>query len=565
VTPPRNAKDGATGTRIADYTLERQIGHGGMAVVYLARDMRLDRPVALKLLAPELAGNPQFRARFIRESHIAAAIDHPNIVPIYEAGEYEDQLYIAMRFVDGRDLGTVLAQEGPLPIGRANRIFSQVAAALDVAHDHELVHRDVKPANILLTKGSPSDPDHVYLTDFGLTKRSLSLSGFTSVGNFVGSIDYVSPEQIAGRPVDGRADVYALGCVIFEALTGVPPFQRDNDLGVLWAHFSDPPLPFAPYRSDLPPEVGQVLASALAKAPEERYATCTEVVVAIRDVVSAAAMGADVRVRLPTTTSPMTQEAPRPPVRRSADVAAGQAFAAGRPPDVAPAGTERPQPPASVEEPQAPPREPRSRRPGWSRRTKVWIASVVALVLVAGAVGAFLATRGGGTAPPKTFAGSSVTPLAFSYPANWSVRPHTTVFTLLSPAVDDMEPVFASDDWALADRLIHGHPGSATGIYSGTNEALDVGASSQGLQETFRFLLPGAPTYSGPAQPTTVGGAKAAKLAGVTRGPGGDELQFRTYVVARTGADAYLMFFCDPKHCDDKAFDRTLASVRVAS
>ncbi len=200
------------GRRIADYRIEREIGRGGMAVVYQAKDLRLDRTVALKLLAPELARNDTFRGRFTHESRVAAAIDHPHIVPVFEAGETDGVLYIAMRYVAGRDLRHLLDREGPLSVTVAARIGLQVASALDAAHDHGLVHRDVKPGNILVAQGTDSDhPEHVYLTDFGLTKKSLSLTGFTSVGQFVGTLDYVAPEQISGKPVDGRCDVYSLG------------------------------------------------------------------------------------------------------------------------------------------------------------------------------------------------------------------------------------------------------------------------------------------------------------------------------------------------------------------
>ncbi|WP_128378251.1 serine/threonine-protein kinase [Streptomyces cavernae] len=275
------------GQQIAGYRIEREIGRGGMAVVYRARDLRLDRTVALKLLAPELARNDTFRRRFTHESRVAAAIDHPHIVPIFEAGETGGVLYIAMRYVAGRDLRHLLDQEGPLTPTVAARIAAQVASALDAAHDHGLVHRDVKPGNILVAKGTDSDhPEHVYLTDFGLTKKSLSLTGFTTVGQFVGTLDYVAPEQIAGRPVDGRCDVYSLACVVHETMAGGPPFQRDDDMALLWAHQYDQPSPLTEQRPDIAPEVDGVLAKALAKSPEARYGSCLEFVAALRAAAS---------------------------------------------------------------------------------------------------------------------------------------------------------------------------------------------------------------------------------------------------------------------------------------
>ncbi|GAA2612851.1 serine/threonine-protein kinase [Streptomyces tubercidicus] len=274
---------GLRGRQIAEYLLQDEIGRGGMAVVYRAEDLRLGRTVAVKLLAPELARNDTFRQRFAHESRVAAAIDHPHIVPVFEAGETEGVLYIAMRYVQGRDLRALLDRDGPLPLETACRIALQVASALDAAHAHDLVHRDVKPGNILIAEGTDSDrPEHAYLTDFGLTKKSLSLTGFTSVGQFVGTLDYVAPEQISGRPVDGRCDVYSLACVLFEMLTGAPPFRRDDDMALLWAHQYDPPPAMTELRPDLPETVDAVFAQSLAKAPENRYETCRGFVAALR-------------------------------------------------------------------------------------------------------------------------------------------------------------------------------------------------------------------------------------------------------------------------------------------
>ncbi|KDN87926.1 serine/threonine protein kinase [Kitasatospora cheerisanensis KCTC 2395] len=271
------------GRTLAGYRLEHVIGRGGMAVVYRAEDLRLGRTVAVKLLAPELARNETFRQRFVRESRVAASLDHPNIVPVYEAGEVEGVLYIAMRYVRGRDLRSLLDRQGPLTARQVVRIAVQVASALDAAHAHELVHRDVKPGNVLIAEGTdPDHPEHAYLTDFGLTKKSLSLTGLTSVGQFVGTLDYVAPEQISGKPVDGRCDVYSLGCVVYEMLTGGPPYRRDDDLALLWAHLNDPPPDVLEQRADLPEGVGAVLRTAMAKRPEARYGSCLEFVAALR-------------------------------------------------------------------------------------------------------------------------------------------------------------------------------------------------------------------------------------------------------------------------------------------
>lgn len=305
------------GQQIAGYRIEQEIGRGGMAVVYRARDLRLERTVALKLLAPELARNDTFRRRFTHESRAAAAIDHPHIVPVFEAGETDGVLYIAMRYVAGSDLRHVLDREGPMPPVTAVRVAAQLASALDAAHDHGLVHRDVKPGNILVSRGTDSDhPEHVYLTDFGLTKKSLSLTGFTTVGQFVGTLDYVAPEQISGKPVDARCDVYGFACVVFETLAGHPPFVRDDDMALLWAHQYDEPPPLTEDRPDLDPRVDPVMAQALAKSPDDRYPSCLAFVAALRAATTGGGTGA---TRSPTRVDRQLpgagEERPKPPPR----------------------------------------------------------------------------------------------------------------------------------------------------------------------------------------------------------------------------------------------------------
>jgi Protein kinase domain len=273
------------GERIAGYVLEAQIGTGGMAVVFRARDERLGRPVALKLLAPGLAADGGFRQRFIRESRAAAAVDHPNIIPVYEAGEADGALFIAMRYVQGGDVRTLIDQNGPLPAARAWAIVSQVAGALDSAHRHGLIHRDVKPGNILLDAGpagrnrgpGPGEqPEHVYLSDFGISKQPAGASSLTLAGQFVGTLDYIAPEQIDGRDLDGRADLYSLGCAAYELLSGKPPFRQSQGLALVHAHLSEPPPMLTAERPDLPEVINRVLASAMAKSPDDRYPTCVQ-------------------------------------------------------------------------------------------------------------------------------------------------------------------------------------------------------------------------------------------------------------------------------------------------
>jgi WD40 repeat protein len=268
--------DARVGTELAGYRIESLLGWGGMSVVYLAEDPRLKRKVALKLLSAGLAENGSFRDRFLRESELAASIDHPNIVPIYEAGATEDLLFIAMRYVAGRDLKERL-QRGYLDPADAIGILAQVASALDAAHARGLVHRDVKPSNVLLDRGTrPDGSDHVYLADFGVTKRVSEETRVGDDGHLLGTIDYVAPEQVAGDRVDGRADVYSLGCVLYESLVGQPPFQRDSDLAVVFAHLeAEPPAP-STSRPDLPVALDAVIARALAKEPEQRYPSCRE-------------------------------------------------------------------------------------------------------------------------------------------------------------------------------------------------------------------------------------------------------------------------------------------------
>ncbi|MGW6688087.1 serine/threonine-protein kinase [Streptomyces sp. NPDC054961] len=266
------------GAQIAGYQVEREIGRGGMSTVYLATDLRLGRDVALKVLAPQLTSDDAMRRRFLHESRAAAAIDHPHIVPIFGAGEADGLLYIAMRHVPGPDWGALMDGEGLLPVTDTLRIAAQVASALDAAHAHRLVHGDVKPGNILLAGNVGDDSHYAYLSDFGMSKPMLHEPSFTSVGAFVGTLDYVSPEQVSGRPVDGRGDLYSLACMVYHALAGGPVFRRDDDMALLWAHQYDAPPALSQWRPDLEPAVDRVMAKALAKALEDRHGSCREFV-----------------------------------------------------------------------------------------------------------------------------------------------------------------------------------------------------------------------------------------------------------------------------------------------
>jgi serine/threonine-protein kinase len=415
VTAPQGAI--GPGSEIAGYRIEEQIGEGGMAIVYRARDAHLDRPVALKLLTPALAADTAFRQRFIRESRAASAVDHPNIIPIYEAGNAGGALFIAMRYVQGGDLGSLLEHNGPLPAARAWAIISQVAAALDAAHEHGLIHRDVKPANILLDAGtaatgpvrsSPaSQPEHVYLSDFGISKQSISgTSTLTLTGQFVGTLDYIAPEQIDGIAVDGRADLYSLGCAAFELLSGMPPFRRGRGLALIKAHLSEPPPSLTAHRASLPPAVDRVLARAMAKSPDERYATCAEFAVELGRSLDL----------IPVEPEPLRQAAGSGadghPWSWQATQFAGQAPAT-------PGGQHGGQPGQGLPHAQAAPPDYRQHEPAWQpqeprRRSRGLVAGMAVAaataVLAAGAVVAVVLSSHGQASPAPAPAITSAAP-----------------------------------------------------------------------------------------------------------------------------------------------------------
>jgi serine/threonine protein kinase len=254
------------GSTFAGYEIDSVVGLGGIGILYRARQLRLDRPVALKLVEPDVARDPVIRERLRREARMVAALDHPNVVPLYEAGEEGGTVYIVTRWVEGTELGTLIHDSGPLDPVRAAGTAAQIAEALDVAHEQGLVHRDVKPSNVILTP-----EDHVYLTDFGLAKRAETAPGLTAADRMLGTVDYVSPEQIEGSEPDPRADVYALGCVLFEMLTGEPPYAREKGgMAKMWAHVNGDPRSVREARSDVSPALEDVIRRAMAKAPEDR-------------------------------------------------------------------------------------------------------------------------------------------------------------------------------------------------------------------------------------------------------------------------------------------------------
>jgi serine/threonine-protein kinase len=304
---PNGAPDPALGSEVAGYRIEAQIGQGGMSRVYRAQDLRLGRPVALKLLGSELANDPLFRTRFEREWRLAAALRHPHIIPIYNAGDDGGTLYIAMLLVDGGDLSSTLRHVGAMEPDYALDLLAQVASALHAAHRQDLIHRDLKPSNVLLETGRGADgADHAYLADFGLTKSVAVASELTQAGLYLGTPNYSAPEQIEGRTVDSRADVYALGCMLFECLTGSVPFPRENEMAAIAAHLTESPPSASARRPGLPAGLDAVLARALAKSPDARYSTAPELIAAARGVVRAA--NAASTVALPPAESPYRVE-----------------------------------------------------------------------------------------------------------------------------------------------------------------------------------------------------------------------------------------------------------------
>jgi YVTN family beta-propeller protein len=372
------------GSVLAGYRIEAVAGEGGMGRVYRATQMGLKRQVALKLIVPELAGDADFRARFERESHLTASIDHPNVIPVYEAGEADGRLFIAMRWVEGTDLRSLIVSEGSLNPTRAVAIVEQIGEALDAAHSGGLVHRDVKPANVMLT--ATHGREHAYLTDFGLTKKTASTTALTRAGHFVGTPDYMPPEQIKGERADAHADVYALGCLLFHALTGQPPYDRDTEVAKMYAHLHDPPPSAAETVPGTPVGLDAVITRALAKDPDQRYPSAGDLGRASRAALTGADPSQPERSLATGLAAPRGPEmAPTAPPAGAAPTAPGAAptapgAAPTSPPPVptapAPTPTEPPPPAAPTPTSGAPPRE----RP---RRLALPIAIAALLVLAA--------------------------------------------------------------------------------------------------------------------------------------------------------------------------------------
>jgi serine/threonine protein kinase len=375
------------GSDFASYRIQGVLGRGGMSVVFRADNMRLGNEVALKVLSADLSENDAFRERFVRESRLAASINHPNIIPIYDAGEEDGLLYIAMRYVAGADLKTLIRQEGPLSLRRTADIISQVARGLSVAHQRGLIHRDIKPANILTERAGADGEtvDHAYLADFGLMKHQVSRSGLTDTGQFLGTVDYVAPEQVEGRETDQRSDVYSLGCVLYECLTGSVPYPRDSDVAVLFAHVQDTVPRITDLRPDLTPAIDEIGARAMAKRPEHRYANATDMSRDLSEAVGAFRFSHDRPSH--ATTEPAIAPTEPPRYAESPEVVRAPEPVAVEPP------AEPPQGPGHGGGPARPPR---------GRPSVLVIALVVALAAALAVIAFQLASGGGSSSSSGT-------------------------------------------------------------------------------------------------------------------------------------------------------------------
>lgn len=360
------------GDEFGAYRLEEMVGHGGMSIVFRARDLALERSVALKLLSPDLSEDSSFQERFSRESRLVASLDHPNVIPIYEAGEQNGVFYIAMRYVPGANLKALLQRNGPLDPAQTIAVVGQIASALTAAHEMGLVHRDVKPANVLIVERAGADDSyHIYLSDFGIAKQQISDA--TRTGMFLGTAHYASPEQIEGKALDARSDVYALGCVLYECLTGSLAFEKDSEVALIYAHLLEPPPSMRTARPELADAVDPVVAKAMAKKPEDRYATAREFAAAVREALS----------RPAAAPRPVTQDDATPPE-------------SGTPAEVSRAAPDPPGDPLPPgDTPATPPPGP-ARRIG---RTRLGIGAGLIAIGVAGVVLAVVLLGGGDGKP----------------------------------------------------------------------------------------------------------------------------------------------------------------------
>lgn len=535
------------GTELAGYRIQSLIARGGMGVVYRALDIQLGRPVALKLLAPELSANEKFRQRFVRESRLAASVDHPNILPIYGAGEWSGLLYIAMRYVRGTDLKAELDARGPLPLPEVLRILSDTAAALDAAHAAGLVHRDVKPSNILLSNDRTEGHRHVYLTDFGLTKRATSATGVTTAGHFIGTLDYVAPEQVRGKDVDGRADVYALACVAYTLLAGHPPFDHDDDSAQLWAHMVEEPPHLSVERPEVPYAVEFAILAGMAKQREERPPSCGALLAMMsgRAAIGVAAAG--------------------PPDGTSDSQAAGAApDEEGGYDNLSTTG-----PSGRADQADAGPTRPAPRRRSLLRLATLWrekgwrLAALGAVLVMLVAAGLLLPRLLTGD-ERVTFRAAGV-PYTLEVPTSWTARTRDSgdsTVTVLSAA--DLTALFADEPVAAAAaaRAVS-DPASVVGLAIYHRPAGLGDRSPTARINTAEALLPGRDAHLVGHGTTTAGEVEAQVMEGTVPLSPAVMLQVRVLVV-ETDPVQLLVFFAPSSLFDErtKVFDEVASSLR---
>lgn len=424
------------GSEFAGCRIESIRGRGGMGVVYLARDLSLDRPVAIKLINDEQAGDADAHRRFEREARLMASIDHPNVIPVYAAGEEDGHLYLVMRYVDGTDLQALLRDQGPLPAQQAARIVDQVARALDAAHRQGLVHRDIKPSNVLLSG------NHAYLTDFGITRLVDERTSSTDAGRLFGTFDYISPEQLRGEATGPRSDVYSLGCLLYSCLVGSPPFHRDTPAATITAQLHDPP-PSVSRGPGVPKQFDAVIRRALAKRPRDRYATAG----ALGTAALAAVQGRGSWTRRSRGRSQQTSEGPnmslRPVPRPPADQ---QPTRVGEPTNATivrddaetRVGRTAVMPPAPDATQVAPrPRLDDARR---SLRRRPYVLVAAGVVVAALVVGVIALTRAGGSSSPGPLTGPEITAAVNRFATDYSRHDVGALARLLSPDVTRVDP-----------------------------------------------------------------------------------------------------------------------------
>jgi serine/threonine protein kinase len=562
--PPRPFR--LSGTELAGYRVHSLIGQGGMAQVYRADDRRLSRTVALKVLAPELGSNPDFRHRFLRESQVAASIDHPNIIAIYDAGEADRMLYIAMPYVKGTDLKAMLAGGRQLDIPYLVDILSQVADALDAAHANGLVHRDVEPANILISPAMvPHGHDHVYLTDFGITKRAVSLSGVTAPGAITGTLDYIAPEQIVGKPVSAQTDQYSLGCIVYQCLTGHVPFVHKVDASALWAHQFEALPPISQRRSDLPSRVQTVIAKATAKNAVERYRNCREFIAALAAELHAGGALVDARAGDPVPKYQPTDLGvwPAPPV--SPPPVSG-------PPVSTPAGLATPE--------YARQRDGQSREAPASNQVRSPVGAALRGLRkwpILGVVGllallcAFYGFRLASGTSSSRFAGDDLVPISFDHPASWQ-KAGAGTNVVFSPHAEEILPLFAgrgeTRGWSQTGRLLHDDRAGTIGLYTFFVSTQYSSASTNYQQQILRSLLPETVAFTDAPSHLKLGAFDATRLSGVFSDPStpATRLRFECYITQIDLAGprtVNLIFFSSDDSFDNnrETFDQIAASV----